>query len=139
MSNQESESAGHEISDETLSFAKKHADVSLRHGKIVERIGREIKKTDLAQGISIEQHGKAIQEHAKASKAYANEAEQHGEASTRNYNLAVEEHVKQSQEHIRAIREYSKILNAQVDKYRELSEKHQRSPHFLEHTQDGKS
>jgi len=101
----------HQISDATLDLGKKHADVSIKHGKSVENIGIGLQLEGEERGKSIEQHGKAMQRHARVSKAYLEAGEQQqGEAANISHNLSVEEHVKQTQRHIQATREYGKIL-----------------------------
>jgi myo-inositol-1-phosphate synthase len=106
----------HNISDETLESARRHADISAKHGKVVERIGKSLESKGQELGNSIEQDGKKIQKHAETSKQYIEEAlEQEGAEATKTYGLVVEEHVKEAEGHIAANRKYSQALSDRLE------------------------
>ena len=60
----------HEISEQTAQAAKEHAQVSLKHGQSVEKVGKSLQSGDLPDqelGKRIEEYGQIIQKHALQS------------------------------------------------------------------------
>ncbi|MEC4811760.1 MAG: hypothetical protein SAK29_00500 [Scytonema sp. PMC 1069.18] len=106
----------HKISEQTAKAAQKHAYASLKHGEILEEIGKKLQKGDRDEqelGQHMEAYGKMIENQAQQGIASTERLEE--DNSTEVFLESVQEHINASLTHIEAAKEFISWVKDRVD------------------------
>lgn len=109
----------HEVSQESIELAEKHAICSIQQAKTTQKCGKVLQAMggkESEHGKLIEEYGKAAQQHAQASLEHAKTAQKQDADSTEEFLQASAEHVKESQLKIMASKECGKVIEERIKK-----------------------
>lgn len=101
----------HQISQQTVQIAQKHALQSLKHGKTIEEVGKRVQNNSPVEpkvGQSIEEGGEGM---LKNAQEFLNKTQKlASKRSTKAFTESVQAHINTTQSHIAAVKEFQKGL-----------------------------
>ena len=113
----------HEVSQESIELAEKHAICSNQQSKATQKCGKVLQAMGGKQsehGKLIEEYGKAAQKHAQASLEHAKAAQKQDADSTEEFMQASAEHVKETQLQLMASKECGKVIAERIKENNKL-------------------
>lgn len=124
---------GHQISEQSIEAARRHAEQIKQHGQEVEKIALSAKNHKVfdvdPEGLLgnqlelVEQLGQEIQMHGQESLAHAQAVEETSGQSVQDYTAAVEAHAKATAAHVQANRVLLSAIQKAIQNQAERSKR----------------